>query len=309
MVHALAQTDGREQTADKGPVETQQLMVHIARSSARVTGTTRSCAILGRAVAFASPVTLGTTATDLVLCTLTVEIAETCAIAKTMPFVTQPTESALAHRDSWAKNAIENVHKDSMAKDANISADAKMEQSVMRRAENATVSQVGLGFFAIHLVLLVDTDKIARRNVTVKMERLVVILQASVNVWPVSKVAIVRCLVIAGVTALDVPIDALVIMPTLTDAIQSMESVFANMAGKVFNVNPYVKLDVMVQTANSNVIVETMEVLAKLNQVAVFASKDTLVLGAIDLVPKVFMVLDVNKHVFLVPRVMGLAII
>ena len=60
------------------------------------------------------------------------------------------------------------------------------------------------------------------------------IFQASVNVWPVSKVAIVRCLVIAGVTALDVPIDALVIMPTLTDAIQSMESVFANMAGKVF---------------------------------------------------------------------------
>ena len=113
------------------------------------------------------------------------------------------------------------------------------------------------------------------------------IFQASVNVWPVSKVAIVRCLVIAGVTALDVPIDALVIMPTLTDAIQSMESVFANMAGKVrhyhnpysqlyfnisflkvFNVNPYVKLDVMVQTANSNVIVETMEVLAKLNQVS-----------------------------------------
>ena len=113
------------------------------------------------------------------------------------------------------------------------------------------------------------------------------IFQASVNVWPVSKVAIVRCLVIAGVTALDVPIDALVIMPTLTDAIQSMESVFANMAGKVrhyhnpysqlyynisflkvFNVNPYVKLDVMVQTANSNVIVETMEALAKLNQVS-----------------------------------------
>jgi len=87
-------------------------------------------AILGRAVAFASPVTLVTTATDLVLCTLTVEIAETCAIAKTMPFVTQPTESALAHRDSWAKNAIENVRKDSMAKDANTSADAKMEQSM-----------------------------------------------------------------------------------------------------------------------------------------------------------------------------------
>ena len=66
------------------------------------------------------------------------------------------------------------------------------------------------------------------------------IFQASVNVWPVSKVAIVRCLVIAGVTALDVPIDALVIMPTLTDAIQSMESVFANMAGKVRHYhNPY----------------------------------------------------------------------
>ena len=52
---------------------------------------------------------------------------------------------------------------------------------VMRRAENATVSQVGLGFFAIHLVLLVDMDKIARRNVTVKMERLVVILQVKYN--------------------------------------------------------------------------------------------------------------------------------
>ena len=63
-------------------------------------------AILGRAVAFASPVTLGTTATDLVLCILTVEIAETCAIAKTTPFVTQPTESALAHRDSWAKSKL-----------------------------------------------------------------------------------------------------------------------------------------------------------------------------------------------------------
>lgn len=46
MVHALAQTDGREQTADKGPVETKQLMVHIVRSSARVTGTTRSCKLL-----------------------------------------------------------------------------------------------------------------------------------------------------------------------------------------------------------------------------------------------------------------------
>ena len=87
-----------------------------------------------------------------------------------------------------------------MAKDVSTSAAAKMEPSmntaihdkkmttfqtttvflgVMRRAENATVSQVGLGFFAIHLVLLVDTDKIARRNVTVKMERLVVISQVS----------------------------------------------------------------------------------------------------------------------------------
>ena len=69
-----------------------------------------------------------------------------------MPFVTQPTESALAHRDSWAKSklwllsrlndrandyavysfldAIENVHKDSMAKDASTSAVAKMEQSM-----------------------------------------------------------------------------------------------------------------------------------------------------------------------------------
>ena len=61
-------------------------------------------AILGRAAAFAGPVTLVTTATDLVPCTLTAEIAETCAIAKTMPFVTQPTESALALRDSWAKS-------------------------------------------------------------------------------------------------------------------------------------------------------------------------------------------------------------
>ena len=86
-----------------------------------------------------------------------------------------------------------------MAKDASTSAAAKMEPSmntaihdkkmttfqttvflgVMRRAENATVSQVGRGFFAIHLVPLVDMDKIAKRNVTAKMERLVVISQVS----------------------------------------------------------------------------------------------------------------------------------
>ena len=57
--------------------------------------------------------------------------------------------------------------------------------------------------------------------------------QASVNVWRVSKVGIVRCLVIAGVTGLAAPIDALVIMPTPTVVIQSLESVFANTDGKV----------------------------------------------------------------------------
>ena len=97
-------------------------------------------------------------------------------------------------------DAIANVQLDSMAKDASTSAAAKMEPSmntaihdrkmttfqtttvflgVMRRAENATVSQVGRGFFAIHLVPLVDMDKIAKRNVTAKMERLVVISQVS----------------------------------------------------------------------------------------------------------------------------------
>ena len=57
-------------------------------------------------VAFASQATLGIIATDLVLCILTVEIVEMYAIAKTMPFVTQPTESALAHRDSSVKSNI-----------------------------------------------------------------------------------------------------------------------------------------------------------------------------------------------------------
>ena len=61
--------------------------------------------------------------------------------------------------------------------------------------------------------------------------------QASVNVWRVSKVGIVRCLVIAGVTGLDAPIDALVIMPTPTVVIQSVESVFANTGGKVLHLH------------------------------------------------------------------------
>lgn len=49
---------------------------------------------------FASPATLVIIATDLVPCTHLVVIVVTCAIAKTTPFVTQPTESALALRDS-----------------------------------------------------------------------------------------------------------------------------------------------------------------------------------------------------------------
>ena len=55
---------------------------------------------------FARPATLDTIAIDLVLCILMVEIAEMCAIAKTTPFVTQPTESALAHQDSLVKSNI-----------------------------------------------------------------------------------------------------------------------------------------------------------------------------------------------------------
>ena len=43
-------------------------------------------------------------ATDLVLCILTVEIVEMFVIAKTTPFVTQPTENALVHQDSWVKS-------------------------------------------------------------------------------------------------------------------------------------------------------------------------------------------------------------
>ena len=49
---------------------------------------------------------LDTIAIDLVPSTLMVAIVVTCAIAKTTPFVTQPTESALAHRDSWAKSNV-----------------------------------------------------------------------------------------------------------------------------------------------------------------------------------------------------------
>ena len=63
---------------------------------------------------------------------------------------------------------------------------------VMRRAENATVSQVGRGFFAIHLVPLVDMDKIAKRNVTAKMERLVVISQVSTYRWRAFTLFLIR---------------------------------------------------------------------------------------------------------------------
>ena len=41
---------------------------------------------------------------DLVLCILMVEIVEMFVIAKTTPFVTQPTENALVHQDSWVKS-------------------------------------------------------------------------------------------------------------------------------------------------------------------------------------------------------------
>ena len=63
-------------------------------------------AIPGLAGVFASLATLATIAIDLVPCTLMVAIVVMCAIAKTTPFVTQPTESALAHRDSWAKSKL-----------------------------------------------------------------------------------------------------------------------------------------------------------------------------------------------------------
>ena len=61
-------------------------------------------AILGQELVFANRAMLDIIATDLVLCILTVEIVEMFVIAKTTPFVTQPTESALVHRDSWAKS-------------------------------------------------------------------------------------------------------------------------------------------------------------------------------------------------------------
>ena len=61
-------------------------------------------AIPGLAGVFASLATLVTIAIDLVPCTLMVAIVVMCAIAKTTPFVTQPTESALAHRDSSVKS-------------------------------------------------------------------------------------------------------------------------------------------------------------------------------------------------------------
>ena len=60
--------------------------------------------IPGRADVFASLDTLDTTAIDLAPCILTAAIVVTCAIAKTTPFVTQPTESALALQDSSEKS-------------------------------------------------------------------------------------------------------------------------------------------------------------------------------------------------------------
>ena len=50
-----------------------------------------------------------------------------------------------------------------------------MFSGVMRRAENATVNLVGVGFFAIHLAQRVDTDKIARKNATAKVVPLAII--------------------------------------------------------------------------------------------------------------------------------------
>ena len=57
--------------------------------------------------------------------------------------------------------------------------------------------------------------------------------QASANAWPVSKVAIVKCLVIGAVTGSVARIVAIVFMPTLKGAIQSAESASANLDGKV----------------------------------------------------------------------------
>ena len=53
---------------------------------------------------FAKPATPGIIATGRARFILTGGIAETFAIAKTTPFVTQPTESALARRDSSEKS-------------------------------------------------------------------------------------------------------------------------------------------------------------------------------------------------------------
>ncbi len=53
------------------------------------------------------------------------------------------------------------------------------------------------------------------------------------NVWPVTKVGIVKCLVIEAATGSVVPIDAIVSLPTPKGAIQSVECASANPDGKV----------------------------------------------------------------------------
>merc|ERR1719412_1948712 len=121
-------------------------------------------------------------ATDLVLCILTVEIVEMFVIAKTTPFVTQPTESALVHRDSWAKSVIKSVRQASMEKGVSINANARMVQNAMPLRENAIVPQDGQEFIVIPHVRPELMVKTVRRNVLAKMEPPAITSQENVNV-------------------------------------------------------------------------------------------------------------------------------
>lgn len=308
-VPAHVLTVGKASIVAKGVAKTPRHMDPIVLSSVLVTGTTLSYAIPGLAGVFASLATLGTIAIDLVPCTLMVAIVVMCAIAKTTPFVTQPTESALAHRDSSVKNATKNAPNLFMEKAANINANAKMVQSVMPHRVNATVRPVGLEFIVTRLVRPVITAKIVKRNATAKMEQLATISPANVNAWQASRAAIVKCLVIGVATGSAVRIAAIVSMPTPMGAIQSVESASASRDGKVFNVNQSAKLDDMVQIVKTNAIAAKMVALASPNQADVFANKVSLDPDAIDHVRKVSMESDVSKLASLALQVMGLAII
>lgn len=224
---------GKGQTAVKGVARILQHMDRIVHSFVRVTGTIQSCAILGQELVFASQAMLDIIVIVLVLCILMVGIVEMFVIAKTTPFVTQPTENALVHQDSWVKNAAKNVPMVSMEKGVSINANARMVQNAIHLRVNATVPQVGQEYIVILHVPSELTDKIVRKNVLVKMGRLVIMSQESVNVWPDTKDVIVRCLVIEDFMVLAVRIGVIVCTPMLMGVIQSLENAFANLDGKV----------------------------------------------------------------------------